>query len=54
MRLSAAVGGALLGLGIAVASPALFLDGDALPQDFIYGCATSAYQVTHLSFGIPR
>ncbi|KAJ7685390.1 glycoside hydrolase [Mycena polygramma] len=27
------------------ASQQLFLDGQSLPQDFIYGCATSAYQI---------
>ncbi|KAJ6597103.1 glycoside hydrolase [Mycena vulgaris] len=41
--LSLLIPGALLGL--AAASQQLFLDGKALPKGFIYGCATSAYQI---------
>ncbi|KAF7363623.1 Glycoside hydrolase [Mycena sanguinolenta] len=29
----------------AIASQQLYLDGERLPQEFIYGCATSAYQI---------
>ncbi|KAJ7097728.1 glycoside hydrolase [Mycena belliarum] len=30
---------------LVAASSHFFLDGDALPHDFVYGCATSAYQI---------
>ncbi|KAJ6597102.1 glycoside hydrolase [Mycena vulgaris] len=42
--LSLLIPGALL-IGLTAASQQLFLDGKALPKGFIYGCATSAYQI---------